>query len=126
MFGGGYALVDRFMIADATAGRSQRVARPFSFYGPVISWLMEGKAVSGMAPVSKTGGAVTRMGIVPSAFRCRVGVGDGEAGEGRPLVANQMAPPGVGFDSLAIRLCGPSSRSVLPRGAMGSAHGFDP
>ena len=68
---------------------------------------MEGKAVSGTAPVSKTGGAVTRMGIVPSAFRCRdAAFVDGDAGAGRPLVANQMTPPGVGFDSLAIRLCG--------------------
>ena len=85
---------------------------------------MEGKAVSGTAPVSKTGGAVTRMGIVPSAFRCLRGFEDGDAGAGRPLGANQMAPPGVGFDSLAIRSLGSSSRPTLPRGAIGSAHDF--
>ncbi len=76
---------------------------------------MEGKAVSGMAPVSKTGGAVTRMGIVPSAFRYRENRReDGDAGVGRPLVANQMAPPGVGFDSLAIRSIGPRVRRFCP------------
>ena len=64
---------------------------------------MEGKAVSGTAPVSKTGGAVTRMGIVPSAFRQFRMV---MPGVGRPLVANQMVPSGMGFDSLAIRCIG--------------------